>query len=74
MVLLGSSTLDVTAIDPLTITLEGIAPLRYDVDDVAAPDVAENCDTDHSDGYDDLVLKFNSRLLPLSQAASMTAT
>ncbi|WP_163337818.1 hypothetical protein [Desulfopila sp. IMCC35008] len=63
VVLLGSSGLDINTIDPATITLQGVAPLRYDINDVAAPDVADNCETDHEDGYDDLVLKFDSKTM-----------
>lgn len=63
VVLLGSPELNVTTIDPSGITLQGVPLLRYDINDVAAPDVEKNCDTDHPDGYTDLVLKFDSQAI-----------
>lgn len=35
--ILGTSALDVTEIDPSTVRLEGVAPLRFNFEDVATP-------------------------------------
>ena len=52
---LGSEDLDVTRIDPASIRLAGVAPLRSSLKDVAGPDV---CDDSGDDGHMDLTLKF----------------
>ena len=61
--ILGSEDFDVWTIDTASIRLEGIAPVRSSYEDVATPmpDGAEVCEctTEGSDGYLDLVLKFN---------------
>lgn len=62
--ILGTSGIDVSVIDPSTIELEGVAALRWDIDDVSTPftDPLEDCfacNTLGADGMDDLVLKFN---------------
>jgi len=59
---LGTEDLDVTAIDTASVRLEGIAPIRSSLNDVAGPvldreDVCD-CTNDRKDGFDDLVLKF----------------
>ena len=56
---------DVSDIDPATLLLEGVAPLRGYIDDVSGPvdpgaDVSE-CNEDTTDGYMDLALKFKSQ-------------
>lgn len=63
--ILGSETADVADIDPATILLEGVAPLRWAYEDVAGP--VENpdpmpceCTTAGPDGYMDLTLKFST--------------
>lgn len=66
--ILGSSSLDVADIDPTTIELSGpggtATPVRWSIEDVAAPDefpqpeLRDDCGTDGSDGFDDLTLKF----------------
>jgi hypothetical protein len=64
--ILGMSEFDVMNIDPATLLLEGIAPIRWAIEDVATPLVGgEQCDctTDGSDGFDDLTLKFNTQEL-----------
>lgn len=68
--ILGSDTLDVADIDPTTVELNGpggtAAPLRWSVEDVAAPDefpepeLRDDCGTDGPDGFDDLTLKFDA--------------
>ena len=52
---LGSEDLDVTRIDPASIRLAGVAPLRSSLEDVAGPD---GCDDSGDDGHMDLTLKF----------------
>lgn len=61
--ILGSADLDVSAIDPTTVLLAGVPPLRNSLEDVAAP-VADGlpvcaCTGDGPDGYVDLTLKFD---------------
>lgn len=59
---LGTADFDVTLIDPESVTLAGVSPLRWALEDVAAPladpDECE-CTTAGPDGYLDLTLKFN---------------
>jgi hypothetical protein len=52
---------DVYDIDPSTIMLEGVMPLRWSYDDVATPWMQTDCDctTEGGDGYTDLTLKFD---------------
>jgi hypothetical protein len=52
-------------IDPETITLKGISPVRWAIDDVATAAATQDtqCDTDYSDGIDDVVLKFDTRTM-----------
>ena len=61
---LGSEDFDVFNIDPASIRLEGVAPVRSSYEDVAAPvsNGADDCDctTEGPDGYLDLVLKFDA--------------
>ncbi len=60
--ILGSDEFDVTDIDPASIRLEGIAPIRSRVEDVSRPVVDRqdvcDCTTEAGDGFDDLILKF----------------
>ena len=66
--ILGLDDFDVRSIDPATIRLEGVAPIRSSFEDVATPFVPYvgrlNCTTDcwtaGSDGYLDMSLKFNT--------------
>jgi len=67
--ILGTEDFDVTQIDPATIELEGVAPLRWDLEDVATPyepfvgkeDCMEDCIIDGPDGFLDLTLKFDTQ-------------
>ena len=64
--IVGSAGIDVTGLDPSTIRLEAVAPLRWDIDDVSTPytDPLEDCfacNTLGADGFDDLVLKLVDR-------------
>lgn len=60
---LGSGELDVRSIDPASVRLAGVRPLRWGYDDVAAPFVGpvEQCHARKRDGRVDLVLKFDAR-------------
>ena len=67
-VILGTESFDVNNIDPNSITLEGVAPLRWNIEDVSAPVSASvvkeedgDCDRERSDGIDDLILKFDAQ-------------
>ena len=64
--ILGTASFDVTEVDPSTVMLEGVAPLRWDLEDVATPfyNGIEDCTDCHelgSDGYLDLTLKFDAQ-------------
>lgn len=63
--ILGTSSFDVTTIDPLTVKLQGVSPLRSALEDVATPFTgaltdATSCTTVGPDGFADLVLQFSS--------------
>ncbi len=62
--ILGTDILDVKDLDPSTITINGVSPLRWAYEDVATPpytvDTYCGCDDGHADGYTDLTLKFSS--------------
>jgi hypothetical protein len=63
---LGAADLDVTTIDPASIRLEGVAPIRSGYEDVGAPfepyvgkqDCSLDCNEWEGDGWMDLTLKF----------------
>jgi hypothetical protein len=59
--ILGTEDFDVTTIDPASIQLEGVAPLRWDYEDSATPFEGELCDCHNldGDGYLDLNLKYD---------------
>jgi hypothetical protein len=59
--ILGTESFDVTDIDVSTIRLEGVAPIRSAIEDVAAPFEGDDCGctTAGPDGHADLTLKFN---------------
>ncbi|MFC2069344.1 LamG-like jellyroll fold domain-containing protein [Chloroflexota bacterium] len=65
--ILGTEDFNVTEIDPETVRLMGVSPLRWAIEDVATPfdgeitDVCSECTTDGPDGYDDLTLKFGTQ-------------
>ena len=66
--ILGNSYFDVTQIDPASIMLEGIFPLKWAVKDVATPyesftelDDKMDCTLEGPDGYQDLNLKFDTK-------------
>jgi len=66
--ILGTADLDVTQIDVDSLRLEGVAPLRFAFEDVAAPfepfaDKKEpgDCNNSGADGFIDLTLKFETQ-------------
>lgn len=67
--ILGTDEFDVTTIDPASVRLEGVAPLRWALEDVATPfepflgkeDCLEDCNELGSDGIMDLTLKFKTQ-------------
>jgi hypothetical protein len=62
---LGSEDFDVSTINPASIHLEGVAPIRRSYKDVStpAPDTEDECECTNKghDGYLDLILKFNTK-------------
>ena len=65
---LGMPSLDVSNIDPASVRLHGVAPLRWAVEDVGAPyrpfvgkEDAYDCHEYEGDGIPDLTLKFNKK-------------
>lgn len=64
---LGASDFDVAAIDPATVRLAGIAPIRSNIEDVSRPIAHREgecaCTTEGPDGYADLTLKFDTQQL-----------
>lgn len=63
VVLLGTADFKVSDIDPESLELQGVAPIRYVIDDAASYVTDGSCETDNGDGYDDLVLKFDTQQL-----------
>ena len=57
VVIHGTKNFDVTQIDPETITLEGVSPIRNAIEDVTNPDAC----IETPDGYIDLSLKFKNQ-------------
>jgi hypothetical protein len=71
--ILGTPDLDVTTIDPMTVTLAGVRPLRWRFEDVGTPYepfVGKNdpyqCNDLGPDGYLDLVFKFDTQEIAAS--------
>lgn len=68
--ILGTEDFDVSQIDPASVTLQGVAPLRWAMEDVATPYEpylgkvgAYDCTTEGPDGFMDLTFKFKSQEL-----------
>jgi hypothetical protein len=64
--ILGSQVLDVSQIDPDSILLQGVAPLRWSFEDVGGPydgsmDPMTEDDMEIPDGYEDMTLKFSTQ-------------
>jgi hypothetical protein len=55
VVIMGNEAYDVTAIDPDTILLQGVEPVRWALED------AVHCNAEYGDGMVDLTLKFNTQ-------------
>ncbi|NIO04660.1 MAG: hypothetical protein GTN74_08600 [Proteobacteria bacterium] len=65
--ILGAEDFDVNDVDLSVVQLEGVFPLKWDVEDVAAP-VSDGqydckCTTGGPDGFDDLTLKFDTQVI-----------
>ena len=79
--IVGAGALDVTKVDPASVRLEGVAPLRSSLEDVSAPftpftgktDCHNHCSTAGPDGIQDLTLRFDLRqvLAALSPPAAV---
>jgi hypothetical protein len=67
--LLGTDLFDVMDVDPTTLYLEGVAPIRYTYEDAAAPYIREPgddpcaCTEEGPDGYMDLVMHFDRQAI-----------
>ena len=68
LAIVGTDSFDVTQVDPTSVKLEGVSPLRYSQEDVAMPfepfmfkDDAYDCNTAGPDGYLDFTFKFNTQ-------------
>ena len=69
--ILGTPERDVVEIDPASIRLEGVAPLRSSLEDVAAPfdpltakeDCFNDCTSEGPDGFLDLTLKLDTQAI-----------
>ena len=64
--ILGTADFDVQKIDPPTLKLEGISPLRWSIEDVATPISGGEhcgCTTDGPDGFNDLNVIFAAQEL-----------
>jgi len=66
--ILGTGDFDVTTIDPASVRLEGVAPLRWALEDVATPfepytgkEDAYDCTCEGPDGFCDLTIKFKQQ-------------
>lgn len=64
--ILGTSVFDVTTVDPSSVKLLGVSPLRYALEDVATPFTgtlvsATSCTSAGPDGFTDLVLLFDKQ-------------
>ena len=63
--ILGTQDFDVTDIDPATVQLEGVAPVRWALEDVSTPvsDPQDDCDCteEGGDGFADLTLKYKNQ-------------
>jgi hypothetical protein len=66
--ILGTEQLDVSQVDPASVQLEGVSPLRWAMEDVATPyepyigkQGAFDCTEEGPDGFMDLTLKFKAQ-------------
>ena len=68
--ILGTSEFDVTQVDPLSLSLVGVAPLKSKLRDVATPfqpfigkEQKDDCTNERADGFADLVMEFSSQAI-----------
>jgi hypothetical protein len=64
--ILGTGEFDVLDVDPATVTLEGVSPLRFAYEDVTTPDGGADvcdCTEDGPDGFMDMTLKFDRQAI-----------
>lgn len=68
--ILGTADFDVSQVDPATVQLEGVSPLRWAMEDVATPfepytgkEGCDACTTEGPDDYMDLTLKFDKQAI-----------
>ncbi len=66
--ILGTEDFDVTQVDPASVRLEGVAPLRSAIKDVATPfepfvgkESEFDCTIEGPDGFDDLTVRFSNQ-------------
>ena len=66
--ILGTDDFEVTQVDPASVRLEGVAPLRSNIEDVATPfddsvpnEDCSDCTGQGPDGFEDLTLKFDAQ-------------
>ena len=66
--ILGTADFDVTKVDPASVKLEGVASIRWALEDVATPfepftgkEDADDCTDEGPDGFLDLTLKFDTQ-------------
>ena len=67
--IVSSADFDATQVDPVTVLLEGVAPLRWNIEDVTTPfdidpdagNACMECSTSGPDGLNDLTLKFKQK-------------
>jgi hypothetical protein len=74
--ILGSDCFDVTSVDPASIRLCNVGPLRSTYEDVATPVLGRSeceCTTDGPDGYMDLTLKFRTQAIVAELPAEVVA-
>lgn len=55
--IIGDETFDVDSIDTASIKLEGVSPVKSTIEDIST----SLCGDETQDGYNDLLLKFNTR-------------
>jgi hypothetical protein len=67
VVIIGDETYDVTQIDPSTVRLQGVEPLRDAIED------ASHCNAEEGDGELDLTLKFDTQKLAAAIEDSLLA-
>jgi hypothetical protein len=61
--IVGTADFDATTVDPVTVALDGVPPLRWSLEDVATPFAGDpfSCHDFEGDGQFDLSFKFNTQ-------------